>query len=159
MYSPQVASNTGPARCRSRLLRHSPLRTGYVRFYCFPVQFPLANPVEVPPAPSAVRRGGAPDARSSTRVFAQGQPLCWARCPCVVIPLWVIPHLYFPRYGSPHGEPVSFPGRDLLPSLLCIDLTPGWLSLPQRLPYVVLPSPVHMCNLHMVPALRRMWLP
>ncbi len=44
-----------------------------------------------------------------------------------------------PRYGSPHGEPVSFPGRDLLPSLLCSYLTPGRLSLPQRLPYVVLP--------------------
>ncbi len=44
-----------------------------------------------------------------------------------------------PRYGSPHNEPVSFPGRDLLPSLLCSYLTPGWLSLPQRLPYVVLP--------------------
>ncbi len=44
-----------------------------------------------------------------------------------------------PRYGSPHSEPVSFPGRDLLPSLLCSYLTPGWLSLPQRLPYVVLP--------------------
>ncbi len=25
---------------------------------------------------------------------AQGQPLCWARCPCVVIPLPVIPHVY-----------------------------------------------------------------
>ncbi len=65
-----------------------------VRFNCFSVQFPAANPVEVPPAPSAVRRGGAPDTRSSTRVFAQGQPLCLARCPCVVIPLQVIPHVY-----------------------------------------------------------------
>ncbi len=127
MYSPQVASNTGPARCRSCLLRHSPLRTGYVRFYCFSVQFPLANPVEVPPAPSAVRRGGAPDVRSSTRVFAQGQPLCWARCPCVVIPLQVIPHVYSPQYGSPHGEPVSSLAETFC-RLCCIDLTPGWLS-------------------------------
>ncbi len=83
-----------PARCQSHLLRHYPLRTGYVCFCCFSVQFPAMNPVEVPPAPSAVRRGRAPDARSNTRVFAQGQPLCWARCPCVVIPLRVIPHVY-----------------------------------------------------------------
>ncbi len=48
--------------------------------------FSLGNPVEVPPTPSAVRRGRAPDARSSTRVYAQGQPLCWTRCPFVVIP-------------------------------------------------------------------------
>ncbi len=32
-----------------------------------------------------------------------------------------------------------FPWQNHLPSLLCIDLTPGWLSLPQRRPYVVLP--------------------
>ncbi len=37
-----------------------------------PASSQVPNPVEVPPAPSAVRRGGAPDARSSTRVFAQG---------------------------------------------------------------------------------------
>ncbi len=30
-------------------------RAGYVCFYCFSVQFPSMNPVEVPPAPSAVR--------------------------------------------------------------------------------------------------------
>ncbi len=47
----------GPARCQSRLLRHSPLRTGYVRIYCFSVQFPSANPVEVLPALSAIRHG------------------------------------------------------------------------------------------------------
>ncbi len=109
-----------------------------------------ANPVEVPPAPSAVRRGGAPDARSSTRVFAQGQPLCWARCPCVVIPLRVIPHVY----SSTVRLPSRFPGRDLLPSLLCSYLTPGWLSLPQRLPYVVLPLASPYVYLHMVPPLQ-----
>ncbi len=59
--------------------------------------------------------------------------------------------LKFLPHPRQSGEPVSFPGRDLLPSLLCSYLTPGWLSLPQRLPYVVLPWPVHMCNLHMVP--------
>ncbi len=52
------------------------------------------NPVEVPPAPSAFRCGGGPDARSSIRMFAQGQPLCWSRCPCVVIPLQVNPHVF-----------------------------------------------------------------
>ncbi len=53
---------------------------------------------------------------------AQGQPLCWARCPCVVIP--------------------RLPWQNLLPSLLCSYLTPGGLSLPQRLPNVVLPRAV-----------------
>ncbi len=41
---------------------------------CFSVQFPTANPVEVPPAPSAVRCGGAPDARSSTRTLPKVNP-------------------------------------------------------------------------------------
>ncbi len=34
----------------------------------------MANPIEDPPAPSAVRRGGAPDARSSTRVLPKVSP-------------------------------------------------------------------------------------
>ncbi len=92
-YLPQMASKTGPAQCQSRLLRHSPLRTGYRRFYCFSVQFPLANPVEVPPTPS---QSGVAEHQTPgpALVYAQGQPLCWARCPCVVIPLRLIQHVY-----------------------------------------------------------------
>ncbi len=45
-----------------------------IRVLCFSVQFPEANPVEVPPAPSEVRRGRAPDARSSTRVLPKVSP-------------------------------------------------------------------------------------
>ncbi len=70
---------------------------------------------------------------------AQGQPLCWARCPCAVIPLPVIPHVYSSMVRLPSRWVCVFPGRDLLPYLLCSYLTPGWLSLPQRLPYIVLP--------------------
>ncbi len=47
--------------------------------------------------------------RSSTRVFAQGQPLCWARCPCVVIPLWVIPHVYSSTVRLPSRWARVFP--------------------------------------------------
>ncbi len=97
-----MASNTRPTRCQSRLLCHSPLRTGYVRFLCFSVNFPLANPVEIP-------GGGAPDARSSTRVYAQGQPLCWARCPCVVIPHRVIPHVHSSTVRLPSRSACVFP--------------------------------------------------
>ncbi len=122
-----------------------------MHFCCFSVQFPAANPVEVPPAPSAVRRGGAPDARSSTRVFAQGQPLCWARCPCVVIPLRVIPHVYSSTVRLHSRWACVFPWQRPSASLLCSYLKPGWLSLPQRLPYVVLPLASPYVYLHMVP--------
>ncbi len=56
-----------------------------------------------------------------------------------------------PQYGSPHGEPVSFPGRNLLLYLLCSYLTPGWLSLPQRLPYVGMPSASQYVYIHIIP--------
>ncbi|XP_058637889.1 uncharacterized protein LOC131544010 [Onychostoma macrolepis] len=46
-----VASNTGPSRCQSRLLRHSPLWTGYVCFYCFSVQFPWRTLLKFLPHP------------------------------------------------------------------------------------------------------------
>ncbi len=74
---------------------------------------------------------------------------------------------------SPSGDPTCvffhgtaaltvsprLPWQRLLPSLLCSYLTPGWLSLPQRLPYVVLPLASPYVYLHMVPPLRRMWFP
>ncbi len=70
---------------------------------------------------------------------AQGQPLCWARCPCVVIPPWWSHMCILPRYGSPPLVSPCLPWQNPLPSLLCSYLTPGGLGLPQRLPYVVLP--------------------
>ncbi len=140
MYSAQVASNTGTLLGVNHACCAIPLYgPDTCAFVASQFSSPTANPVGVPPAPSAVRCGGAPDARSSTRVFAQGQPLCWARCPCVVIPLWVIPHVYSSTVRLPSRWARVFPGRDLLPSLLCSYLTPGWLSLPQSLPYVILP--------------------
>ncbi len=49
--------------------------TDRIRAPCwFSVQFPTANPVEVPPAPSVVRCGGALDARSSTRALPKVNP-------------------------------------------------------------------------------------
>ncbi len=66
-----------------------------------------------------------------------------------------------PRYGSPNSVftvKVSFPGRDLLPSLLCSYLTPSWLSLPQKLPYVVLPLASPYVQSPHGTSIRRMWL-
>ncbi len=71
---------------------------------------------------------------------AQGQPPCWARCPCVVIPLRWSHMCILPRYGFPPLVSPCLPWQNPLPSLLCSYLTPGGLGLPQRLPYVVLPS-------------------
>ncbi len=67
---------------------------------------------------------------------------------------------------SPSGDPTCvffhstaaltvspcLPWQRLLPSLLCSYLTPDWLSLPQRLPYVVLPLASPYVYLHMVPS-------
>ncbi len=50
-------------------------------------------------------------------------------------PTCVFFHVMAPIMVSPFISLVE-PSRT---SLLCIDLTPGWLSLPQRRPYVVLP--------------------
>ncbi len=44
-----------------------------------------------------------------------------------------------PRYGSPHGEPVSSLAETFCRLCCVVILTPGWLSLPQSLPYVTLP--------------------
>ncbi len=82
---------------------------------------------------------------------AQGQPLCWARCPCVVIPLGDPTCVFFHGTAPPPWWARVFPGRNLLPTLLCSYLTPGGLSLPQRLPYVVLPSASPYVYLHMIP--------
>ncbi len=46
---------------------------------------------------------------SSTREYAQGQPLCWARCPCVVISLRVIPHVYSSTVQLPSWLARVFP--------------------------------------------------
>ncbi len=51
----------------------------------------------------------------------------------------VIPHVYSSMVWLPSLWARVFPWQNHLPSLLCIDLTPGWLSLPQRRPHVVLP--------------------
>ncbi len=140
MYLSRMANNTGTCSVSITLAAPFP-STDRIRVpCCFSVQFPTANPVEVPPAPLAVRCGGAPERQVQHSCVAQGQPLCWARCPCVVIPLWVIPHVYSSTVRLPSRWARVFPcAEDLLPSLLCSYLTPSWLSLPQRLPYVVLP--------------------
>ncbi len=93
VYLPRMVSDTGT--CSVSITLAVPLPSTD-RICAFASQFssPPANPVEVRTTPSAVRRCGALDARSSTLVFAQGQPLCWARCRCVLIPLQVIPHVY-----------------------------------------------------------------
>ncbi len=61
---------------------------------------------------------------------AQGQPLCWARCPCVVIPLGWSHMCILPRYGSPHVEPVSSLAKTFCP-LCCVAISPqaGWVYL------------------------------
>uniref|UniRef100_A0A8C1ZWJ4 Reverse transcriptase domain-containing protein n=1 Tax=Cyprinus carpio TaxID=7962 RepID=A0A8C1ZWJ4_CYPCA len=106
----------------------------------------LANPVEVPPAPSAVRRGGVPDARPSTRVYAQDQPLCWARCPCVVIPPSGDPTCVFFHGTASLAISLCLSLAEIsLPSLLRSDLNPGGLSLPQGFPYVALPYGQSIC--------------
>ncbi len=57
---------------------------------------------------------------------------------CSEFPL-VIPHVYFPRYGSPPMvRSVSSRQKPSAFSAVYY-LTPGGLGLPQRLPYVVLP--------------------
>ncbi len=97
-----------PLHVDHSLLRHSPVRIRALVLLFSSFQF-LLNPVEVLPTPSTVRRGGAPDTRSSTRVFAQGQSLCWARCPCVVIPFRVIPHVYSSKVQLPSWWVRVFP--------------------------------------------------
>ncbi len=138
MYLSQMPVTLEPARCQSRLLRHSPLRTGYVR---------LVASQSVPhgePCWSSSRTLGSQVWRSTRRqvqysYVAQGQPLCWARCPCVVIPLGDPTCVFFHGTAPPPMVSPCLPWQNPLPSLLCSYLTPGGLGLPQRLPYVVLP--------------------
>ncbi len=82
---------------------------------------------------------------------AQGQPLCWARCPCVVIPLWWSHMCILPRYGSPPWWARVFPGRTLC-LLCCVAISPqaGWVYLRDSCMWYC-PWPVHTCNLHMIP--------
>ncbi len=74
MYLSRMANNTGTCSVLITLAAPFPSMDRIRALCCFSVQFPTANPVEVPPAPSAVRSGGAPDARSSTRVLPKVSP-------------------------------------------------------------------------------------
>ncbi len=82
---------------------------------------------------------------------AQGQPLCWARCPCVVIPLGDPTCVFFHGTAPPPWWVRVFPGRTLC-LLCCVAISPqaGWVYLrDSRMWYC--PWPVHTCNLHMIP--------
>ncbi len=69
-----TSGNTGTCSVSITLAAPFPSMDRIRSLCCFPVQFPTANPVEVPPAPSTVRRGGVPDTRSSTRVLPKVSP-------------------------------------------------------------------------------------
>ncbi len=82
---------------------------------------------------------------------AQGQPSCWARCPCVVIPLGDPTCVFFHGTAPPPWWVRVFPGRTLC-LLCCVAISPqaGWVYLrDSRMWYC--PWPVHTCNLHMIP--------
>ncbi len=74
VYLSRMTGNTGTCSVSITLAAPFPSTDQIRALCCFLVQFPTANPVEVPPAPSAVRRGGAPDARFSTRVLPKVSP-------------------------------------------------------------------------------------
>ncbi len=63
-----------PARCQSRLLRHSPLRTGYVRPVASQFSSPRRTLLKFLPHPRQSGVVGAPDARSSTCTLPKVNP-------------------------------------------------------------------------------------
>ncbi len=145
-----MASNTGTRSVSITLAAPFPSTDRIRAPCCFSVQFPTANPVEVPPAPFGSQVWRSTRHQVQYSYVAQGQPLCWARCPCVVIPPWWSHMCILPRYGSPPCWARVFPGRTLC-LLCCVAISPqaGWVYLrDSRMWYC--PWPVHTYNLHMI---------